>query len=195
MKKLITVLALVLSSSAFAGAGVTYEFERERTTDSHTYSDTIKVAPYYKLENGVKFDVMFAGSRDDGTVSGNRNPIDSSIEARVQKLWELVPNFKLGLRTSLGEKFNSTATKSGLTQDFGYYTIEPKATYSLGDVTLATAMRYRDSFIKDATYQTRTWKYGADYAVTKSSEVGFRYLVKRGDEKTNGVEFTFSQAF
>jgi hypothetical protein len=63
------------------------------------------------------------------------------------------------------------------------------------DLSLAAAWRYRNSFNDTYAYQTRTWKVGADYALTKKDEIGARYLVKRGDFNSNGVELTYSRAF
>ena len=189
LKKLLFVL-LVASGTAFAGGGVGYEFERERGNNSpHTFENTFSVAPYYKFENGVKADIQFGWSRDDGQVNGNNNPSENSVEARVQKMWEVFPNVKLGARTSIGELFSSA-------KDFSYYTIEPKASYALtNDFSLQAAYRYRNAFNTSNNYQTRTTKLGFDYAVTKNDEVGVRYLMKRGDSDTNGVEVAYTRSF
>ena len=69
MKKIFTILVMVVSASAFAGgAGVGFEFERERGNNApHTFENTISIAPYYKFDNGVKADIKFYGSREDGS--------------------------------------------------------------------------------------------------------------------------------
>jgi hypothetical protein len=187
MKKIFTILAMVVSSSAFAGgAGVGFEFERERGNNApHTFENTISVAPYYKFDNGVKADIKFYGSREDGS----NKELENKVEARVQKMWEVFPNVKLGARTSIGELFSSA-------KDFSYYTIEPKASYALtNDFSLQAAYRYRNAFNTSNNYQTRTTKLGFDYAVTKNDEVGVRYLMKRGDSDTNGVEVAYTRSF
>jgi len=196
MKKVLTILALTITTSVFA-QGVTMEFERERGTQSpNTMSNTIKVAPYIKFDNGVKADIMFAGSKDDGQVKGSNNPLENQIEARVQKMWEIGYGVKAGARVSVGEMVNGVYNSAGTSQTFAYYTIEPKASYGLTkDLSLAAAWRYRNSFNDTYAYQTRTWKVGADYALTKKDEIGARYLVKRGDFNSNGVELTYSRAF
>lgn len=87
MKKILAILALAFAGSAFAGGGVTFEFERERGINSpNTFNNTVKVSPYYKFDNGIKADIMFEGNRDDGSVAGNNQPLQNAIEARVQKL-------------------------------------------------------------------------------------------------------------
>jgi hypothetical protein len=138
---------------------------------------------------------MFAGSKDDGQVAGNNNALENQVEARVQKLWEVLPSLKAGARVSVGEMVNGSNT-AGKTVDFAYYTIEPKASYALTkDLSLAAAWRYRNALTDTVNYQTRTWKIGADYALTKKDEIGTRYLVKRGDSNSNGVELIYSRSF
>jgi opacity protein-like surface antigen len=196
MKKILAILALAVTGTAFATEGVNFEFERERGINSpNTMENTIKVAPFVKLDNGVKFDIQFGASRNDGTVSGNNNPIEGSIEARVQKLWEVYPGLKLGGRVSVGEKFNGD-NKAGNTTDFSYYTIEPKAEYAVTErLSALTSWRYRDAFSDSVAYQTRTWKIGAGYAVTKQDVIETKYFMKRGDSNTNGIELAYTRSF
>ena len=196
MKKIFAILALAATTSAFAGAGVNFEFERERGTESpNTLNNTVKVSPYYKFDNGVKADIMFEGNRDDGSVSGNNQPMQNAIEARVQRMYEVYPGVKLGGRLGLGEYFNGVNT-AGQTVDFGYYTVEPKAEYAITDKLSALAsFRFRNGFSDSDNYLTRTAKVGAGYAVTKQDEVEVKYFQKRGDQSTNGVELGYTRSF
>ena len=196
MKKIFAILALAFTASAFAESGVNFEFERERgTTGSNTMSNTVKVAPFVKLDNGVKLDLQFGGSRDDGTVSGNNNALENTVEARAQKMYEVAPGLKLGARLGLGQVINGT-NSAGKTVDFGYYTVEPKAEYALTNKLSALAsFRFRNGFSDSDNYLTRTYKAGAGYAVTKQDVVEVQYFQKRGDEKTNGVELAYSRSF
>ena len=196
MKKILAILALATSASAFAGAGVNFEFERERGTASpNTMSNTIKVAPYYKFDNGIKADIQFGGSRDDGQVSGNNNAIENTVEARVQKLYEVYPGLHLGARVGLGQVLNGT-NASGKTVDFGYYTVEPKAEYMITPQLSALASyRFRNGFNESDNYLTRTAKVGAGYAVTKNDLDEVKYFQKRGDSSTNGVEVGYTRGF
>jgi hypothetical protein len=196
MKKIFAILALAFTASAFAGAGVQFEVERERGTASpNTMSNTVKVAPYYKFDNGVKADLQFGGSRDDGTVSGNKNALENTVEARVQKLYEVYPGLHLGARVGLGEVINGV-NASGKTVDFGYYTIEPKAEYAITPQLSALASyRFRNGFSDSDNYLTRTAKVGAGYAVTKNDLVEVKYFQKRGDSSTNGIELGYTRGF
>jgi hypothetical protein len=197
MKKILAILALATTASAFAGSnGVSVEFERERGTESpNTMSNTVKVAPYYKFDNGIKADIQLGASRDDGQVSGNNNAIENTAEARVQKLYEVYPGLKLGGRVGLGEVFNGT-NSAGKTVDFGYYTVEPKAEYLITPQLSALASwRYRNAFSDSNNYQTRTWKAGFGYDVTKNDLVEVKYFQKRGDWSTNGIELGYTRGF
>jgi len=196
MKKIFAILALATTASAFAQSGVQFEFERERgTTGGNTMSNTVKVAPYVSLDNGVKLDLQFAGGRDDGTVSGNNNALGNSVEARAQKMFEVAPGLKLGARVGLGQVFNGT-NSAGKTVDFGYYTFTPKAEYAITDKLSALAsFRFRNGFNDSDNYLTRTYKAGLGYDVTKKDAVQVQYFEKRGDSNTNGIELAYSRNF
>jgi hypothetical protein len=196
MKKIFAILALAFTASAFADSGVNFEFERERGTASpNTMTNTVKVAPFVKLDNGVKLDLQFGASRDDGQVSGNNNALENTVEARAQKMFEVAPGLKLGARLGVGQVINGI-NSAGKTVDFGYYTVEPKAEYAINDKLSALASwRYRDAFADSNNYQTRTWKAGFGFAATKKDVVEVKYFEKRGDSSTNGVELGYTRSF
>jgi hypothetical protein len=185
MKKLFAILALSLTGSAFAGSGVSFEFERERGNDSpNTFENTFSVAPYYKFDNGIKADIKFYGSREDGSKT-----LENKVEVRVQKMYDIANDLKAGARISIGEKYTSTG-------DYSYYTIEPKVGYTLTNaLSLQASYRYRNAFNTANNYETGTTKLGFDYNVTKQDEVGVRYFMKRGDSDTNGVELAYTRSF
>ena len=188
-------MALAATTSAFAQSGINVELEREKDKSTNAYSNTIKVAPFVKLDNGVKLDVQLGASRTDGTVSGNNNAITNTAEARAQKMYEVAPSLSLGARLGVGEVFNGTNT-AGKTVDFGYYTVEPKAEYALTNKLSALAsFRFRNGFSDSDNYLTRTYKAGAGYAVTKQDVVEVKYFQKRGDYNTNGVELAYGRSF
>lgn len=190
------IFAALLSGTALAESGISTEFERERGTQSpNTMTNTVKVAPYYKFDNGVKADVVFAGSRDDGQVSGNNNPLENSVEARVQKMYEVAPRLSVGARLGVGEVLNGV-NQAGKTVDFSYYTVEPKAEYMLTDkLSALVSFRFRDSFSDANEYQTRTWKAGFGYDITKKDLVEVKYFQKRGDYDSNGVSLEYTRGF
>jgi hypothetical protein len=195
MKKIITILAMAATTSAFAQSGINVELEREKDKSTNAYSNTIKVAPFVKLDNGVKLDVQLGASRTDGTVSGNNTAITNTAEARAQKMYEVAPSLSLGARLGVGEVFNGTNT-AGKTVDFGYYTVEPKAEYMItSQLSALASWRFRDSFNDTQAYQTRTWKVGAGYSVTKKDLVEVKYVKERGDTRSNGVALEYTRGF
>lgn len=197
MKKTLAILALIASTSALAGgAGVMTEFEVKNGKDGNSDSRSISVAPYYKFDNGVKADLKLEGSRDTGTVAGNNKDISGAVEARVFRAYDLTPRLSAGVRLGVGQKLNGTS-KAGVTEDFGYYTIEPIAHYDLTDrVGLHVSYRYRNAFdANDYAFKTNTAKVGLDYALTKQDTVGIKYVETYGDSRSNGVEFKYVRGF
>lgn len=199
MKKILAILALAVSSTAFAGgAGVTTEFETEHGAgkDHGSNSNSISIAPYYKFGDRWKADVKFEGSRDTGTDNGNNKPIDGLIEARIRKDVRVTDDWKVGLRLGIGEKLNGT-NNAGTTTDFTYYTVEPITYYNISEPwTINASWRYRNAFnASNYSYSTNTYKLGTAYKVTNEDEVGVKYFQKYGDFRSNGVEFTYTRGF
>lgn len=198
MKKILAIMALAAFSTAAlaGGAGVMTEFEVENGKNGAADSRTISVAPFYKFDNGIKADVKFEGSRDTGSVAGNNNDITGAVEARVRRDYALTNRLSAGLRLGIGQKLNGTS-KTGLTEDFGYYTIEPIAHYELTDrVGLHVSYRYRNAFdANDYAFKTNTAKFGFNYALTKQDTVGLKYVETYGDTRSNGVEFKYVRGF
>lgn len=195
MKKILALLALVTATSVFAGAGITTEYEIERSDNGGSNSHSVSVAPYYKTESGWKFDVKLEGARDDGQVAGSNKGIDGLIEPRVRKDFAITDKASLGLRVGVGRKFNGE-NKAGDTVDFAYYTVEPIATLKATDkLSFNTSYRFRNAFGSEQAYLTRTAKVGVAYALTKQDEIGAKYFVKRGDSESHGVELVYSRGF
>jgi hypothetical protein len=186
-KMLAILLATMLSSVAMAENGVNFEFERERYTASpNTMSNTVKVAPYVKLDNGVKLDIQVGASRNDG----DNQQLSNTAMIRVEKLWPIgTTGLFLGGRVGVGEKF-------GTAKDFSFYSTEAKAKYVVTDtIALKTALRYRNAFDTSNNYETVTWRTGAGFNVTKKDEVEVFYFQKRGDSDANGIILEYTHAF
>jgi len=196
MKKLLAIVALVASTGAWAQSGINVEVERERATGgTNTMTDTVKVAPFTEI-GGYKVDVQLSGSRDDGSVAGNVNPLQNTVEARAQRMVEVYPGLHLGARLGVGEVLNGVNAQ-GSTVDFKYYTVEPKAEYFITpQLTALVSYRWRDAFDSAANaYQTKTWKAGFGYAVSNKDLVEIKYFQKRGDYDSNGVALEYTRGF
>ena len=193
-KLLVVLMAALVSGTALAESGINVELEREKDKSTNAYFNTVKVAPFTTVQ-GVKLDLQLGAERQDGTVRGNKNPLTNTAEARAQKMFEVYPGLHLGARLGVGEVFNGV-NQAGNTVDFGYYTAEPKAEYMVTDKLSALASwRYRNSFAENNEYQTRTWKVGAGYAVTKKDLVEVKYFKERGDTRSNGVALEYTRGF
>lgn len=191
MKKIFTILAMMVSASAFAGgSGVTMEYEGEygQGKDSGTNGSSVAVAPYIKFGDGWKADVKFDAGRDFGQTDGQNNAIDGKIEARIRKDFKVTDNLSAGLRLGVGEKFAG--------QDFTYYTVEPIVTYKVTQPwSVNASARYRNAFNTANNFQTTTYKIGTAYKVTNEDEVGVKYFEKFGDSRSNGYELVYTRGF
>jgi len=193
MKKIFTILALVISASAFAGvtgSGVTMEYEGEygQGKDSGTNGSSVAVAPYIKFGQGWKADVKFDAGRDFGQTDGQNNAIDGKIEARIRKDFKVTDKLAAGLRLGVGEKFAG--------KDFSYYTVEPIVTYNLTQPwSVNASVRYRNAFDTSNNFKTTTYKIGTAYKVTNQDEVGVKYFDKYGDSRSNGFELVYTRGF
>lgn len=190
MKKIFAFLSLFASAAAFASAGVTTEFEGEygRGKDSGTNGSSVAIAPYVKFGDGWKADIKFEGSRDFGQVSGENKAIEGLTEARIRKDFKVTDKASVGLRVGIGEKYS--------TKDFSYYTFEPIIGYKLSEpLSVNASVRYRNAFNSANEYQTRTYKLGTAYKITKEDEVGVKYFEKYGDSRSHGFELVYTRGF
>lgn len=201
MKKLFVAVAFLAASAAALASGtsttgVVTEVEFENGKNGHADSRTVSVAPFYTFSNKVRADVKFEGSRDTGTTGGNNNDLTGAIEARVRRDYDISDRLSAGLRVGVGEKFNGT-NRSGVVQDYSYYTIEPIAHYELTDrVGLHFSYRFRSAFdTTDYAAKTNTAKVGVEYALTKQDTVAVKYSETYGDTRSNGVEFKYIRGF
>jgi hypothetical protein len=192
MKKLITIGALIASSAAFAGgSGVVmeYDYDRGEGKDSGKNSNSVSIAPYFKFGEGWTADVKLDTSRDVGQTNGKNKEIKDSMMGRIRKDYKLTNDLKVGLRLGVGERFTQSS-------DYSFYTIEPMVQYNItNDWNVNALYRYRNSFDQTKNYQTDTYKIGTSYKVTPNDELGFKYSMKYGDSRANGVEFTYARGF
>lgn len=203
MKSKVFMIGAIMATAGFAatafaaGAGVSTEYEYEHGKGAFANSQAVSVAPFYKFDNGVKADVKLEASRDSGRqANGDTKPIETLIEARVRKDFEVYPNTTVGVRIGVGEHLNGIA-RSGATTDFAYYTIEPIATYAFTDkITGSVSYRYRNAFSTSKyDYKTNTGKIGVAYKLSDKDEVGVKYFEKYGDVRSNGIEVGYTRKF
>lgn len=183
MKKILAILALGLSSTAFA-ATVGLEYQNingvQGSADQKAYELNVK-------EN---FNKNFAGDvKFTNTVTDNTNTLSTRLEAGVTAqttYGAFTPYTRLGV----GQKFTNTA-------DFTYYSVEPGVKAALGNsgVTARVGFRFRNAFDTVNNDTTRTWRAGLDYALTPKDTIGVGYDSVRGDANQNIVKVNYSRGF
>jgi len=191
---LATLLAgLFVSTTAFAGAQITFEGEYENVTNATNRDVTgFNIIPAYKFTDGalagvtVDLKAQIQDVVDSHTSGGN-------VEPRVRYDYDLsrygVKGLSVWGRVGLGERVSSGA-------NFGYYTVESGVAYTVNDkVKLSLSDRYRDAFGSDHAYQTNTVRAGGSYALTKVDSLGVTVYEKYQDTQSTGVEVSYTRSF
>ena len=183
MKKILAILALGLSSTAFA-ATVGLEYQNingvQGSSDQKAYELNVK-------EN---FNKNFAGDvKFTNTVTDSTNALSTRLEAGVtaqNTYGAFTPYTRLGV----GQKFSNTT-------NFTYYSVEPGVKAAVGNtgVTARVGYRFRNAFDTGNNDTTRTWRAGLDYAVTPKDTVGVGYDSVRGDSNQNVFKVNYSRGF
>jgi hypothetical protein len=182
MKKILAILTLMTTSTAFAGA-VTVEV---MDIDNKT-SASQKLYGLYVKENITKDlvgDVAFSNIVTSGT-----GTLSTRLETGLTGTTPRVGPVNGYVRVSVGQRFTNT-------KDYSYYGIEPGVLIPVGDFTGRVGYRYRSAFDPTANNdQTNTWRVGVSYAVTKKDTVGIRFDQVRGDASQNIWAFSYTRNF
>ena len=186
MKKLLISLLMVSSTAAFAGKGdsVSFEVEHEGVTTAGVQDvDSFSIIPATTLDNGLKLDLKLQGSQSNGN-----GTTGFAVEPRASYAWDLENGFAVGIRGSIGEKFASVG-------NYGFYTIEPFATYAINNKwTAKTSLKYKDAF-GERDIQTETFYLGASYAVDKKNSLYAKAYHRFDSLESNGVEAGYTIGF
>ena len=183
MKKIIAIMALAISSSAFAAS----------VTVTGANVDGVQGSPnqtQYGL--GVKgdFNKNFAGDVSFLNVqTDNTNALSTRLEAGLtaQNTYGMFTPYA---RVALGEKYTNTT-------NFTYYSVEPgvKMPFGKTGITGQIGYRFRNAVTTSNDDTTRTWRAGLSYAVTKVDSIGLRYDSVRGDQNQNIVAVSYTRGF
>ena len=181
MKKLLTILSLVLTAGSVHAGSATVEYgnvENANSADQSSWSLAVR-------ENINK---NFLG--DVGVLQINQNSNNALASTRLEAgVTGLLPTkfATLYTRTGIGERYISTGS-------YGYYSVEPGVSVPMGSsgFTARAGWRFRTPFNTAMNDTTRTWRAGVGYAVTKQDTIGVRYDRVQGDadQKTINVNYT-----
>ena len=190
MKKIViaTVLALTAGLASAQGnfGGIEYNYREgygaDKGTDQNGYTLTLGTS----VAKDTTVDLKSVFRRTDG--SGD---ITNRLEAGLTRNLDIGNGFAGYGRVAIGEKWNEGT-------NFSYYSIEPSVVIPVPSTKLSTELgwRYRNAYDSAANAdETRTWRAGIKYNLSKEHTVGLRYDNVRGDTNQNVVAVNYSRNF
>jgi hypothetical protein len=195
MKKIITILVLIMASTAFAENGIEFEYGSEKGTNAPNINGTkvtnnyFAVTPFTEID-GYTVGLKLEGARDDIPNASLENKVELQVSHKVFQLGKLKGKLKVGI----GEDFNQQDPTTS--PDFAYYMVQPQVAYELTHgLALEASYRYRNAFSSGHYFESNTAKIGVSYEIGKY-ELGLRYVNKFGfDSHANGIEGGITYSF
>jgi hypothetical protein len=183
MKKILAIIALALSGTAFAGDSATVEYQNMNTTGGADQKN-MGLAVKHEFSSSVAGDVGISSTVTEGT-----NALSTRMEAGATYSTPVGLGLTGYFRGALGQKFTNTG-------DFTYYAVEPGVQTTLGAFTVKAGYRYRSATNADVNNdQTHTARLGVAYALNKNDTVGVRYDRVRGDAIQNVLAVNYTRNF
>ena len=180
MKKILAILAVAISGTAFAADSVTVESQRINNTGAAAQQQY--VLGVKKQFSGFAGDLAFSNAQTEGT-----NALSTRIEAGAT----VAGPVGLYTRVATGQKYSNTA-------DFSYYSIEPGVAVAVPGVAGLTAkagFRWRSAYDSANNDQTHTARYSLAYAVSKIDTVAVKYDRVNGDSNQKIVSVAYTRGF
>lgn len=179
MKKFIAMATLLVASTAFAGGFGSVEYSSRDGVDGTADARATKVTMGTDLNQTFKADFSLRQKTNTDNDLG-----DTRFEAG---LTGTVPTSVTGLsvygRGAVGEKFKTSS-------NYTYYSVEPGVKYAVTpELSVKAGYRYRAATDSANADTTRTYRIGAEYALTKNYFVGLGYDQVRGDSDYNATNF------
>lgn len=186
MKKILTILALAIGSTAFAGS-VSIEGAK---------LDTVGGAD----QNNVNFTVSenisksFVGHLNlSSTQSETSNSVNTRLETGLTGTTRLLGSVNGYVKFGIGQKYSTSGTGN-----FTYYSVEPGVTVPLNHKwTAKVGYRFRSAAFDALTNKdtTETARIGVAYSLTKVDSVGFRFDRITGDSTQDAHNVFYSRSF
>ena len=188
MKKF--ALATILTMAAFGAtaASVTAEYQNADGVNGAASQQGYNMTVRGNVGRGVSADAGIQTRSNDSTggISSTR------LEAGLTGTASLAPSlpFAVYTRVASGQKFTSTT-------NYTYYSVEPGVSVPFGNsgLTARVGWRYRAAYDTANADETKTWRAGLSYAVTKQDTIGIRYDRMRGDLNQNVVAVNYTRGF
>ena len=185
MKKFIVMAVMLATSSVFAGGFGAVEYSSRDGVDGNADARATKVTMGTDINQMLKADFSLRQKTDtDNDLS------DTRLEAG---LTGTVPTGVKGLsvygRGAVGEKFKTST-------NYSYYSVEPGIRYAVNPaLSVKAGYRYRSAIESANADTTRTYRLGAEYALTKNYFVGLGYDQVRGDSEYNATNLSVGFKF
>ena len=180
MKKILAILAVAISGTAFAADSVTVE--SQRINNAGAAAQQQYVLGVKKQFSGFAGDLAFSNAQTEGT-----NALGTRIEAGAT----VAGPVGLYARVATGQKYSNTA-------DFSYYSVEPGVAVAVPGVAGLTAkagFRWRSAYDSANNDQTHTARYSLAYAVSKIDTVAVKYDRVNGDSNQKIVSVAYTRGF
>jgi hypothetical protein len=180
MKKILAILAVAISGTAFAADSVTVESQRINNAGAAAQQNY--VLGVKKEFSGFAGDLAFSNAQTEGT-----NALSTRIEAGAT----VAGPVGLYARVATGQKYSNTA-------DFSYYSVEPGIAVAVPGVAGLTAkagFRWRSAYDSANNDQTHTARYSLAYAVSKIDTVAVKYDRVNGDSNQKIVSVAYTRGF
>ena len=183
MKKFF-ILAMLISGTAFAGGFGGVEYGMRDGVNGAADARATKVTVGTNLNDSTKIDFSLRQKTDT-----DNNLSDTRAEVGLTLSTPLFSGLSAYGRVAAGEKFKTSS-------DYGYYSVEPGIKYAVNNVlSVKAGWRYRDAFDSVNADQTRTWRVGAEYALTKNYAVALGWDRVRGDSEYNAINTALNFKF
>jgi hypothetical protein len=184
MKKFIVMAVMLATSSVFAGGFGAVEYSGRDGVDGNADARATKVTMGTDLNQTFKADFSLRQKTDN-----DNNLSDTRLEAGLTGTVPVAGGLSAYGRVALGQKFKSSV-------DYGYYSVEPGVKYAVTPaLSVKAGYRYRAATDSVNADTTRTYRLGAEYALTKNYFVGLGYDQVRGDSKYNATNVSLGFKF
>jgi hypothetical protein len=184
MKKILAIIAIAISGTAFAGS-VTVEGAKLNTIGGNDQKNS-----NFTLSENIN-STFSVHTQLSSTQTDTTNAVSTRLEVGGTATVPVGP-FSAYAKVALGEKYSTAG-------QFTYYSIEPGIKAPIGNTGLTAQLGYRyrtaahNPNVNNDT--TDTVRVGVSYALDKARSVGFRFDRITGDSRQDGYNVFYSHSF
>ena len=188
MKKIAIATILAMTAFGASAASVTAEYQNADSVNGSANQQGYNLSVRGNVSKAVTVDAGIQTRSNDSTGGINSTRLEAGLTGSAS----LAPSlpFAVYTRVASGQKFTTTT-------NYAYYSVEPGVTVPFGSsgLTARVGWRYRAAYDTANADETKTWRAGLSYAVTKQDTIGVRYDRMRGDTNQNVVAVNYTRGF